>query len=79
MSNQSQQQYPDTAIGAKQALADMSVFTLEQMGRCQPDPYVVGVWKIMLNDPCSTFAIVYLAGYNDPFGSVRLTNDFESD
>jgi hypothetical protein len=69
--------YPDSSEGAKQALADMSVFSLNQMTGAVADPEVEGVWKVYLKDEMFQFAIVYLAGYKDPFKKLRTTNDFE--
>ena len=70
MSSNLTKKYPDTAAGAKQALADMSVFKLEDMVYAYPDPSVHGVWKVEL--PLSA-CIVYLAGYSE----INPYNDFE--
>jgi hypothetical protein len=78
-STQITHKYPDTSEGAKQALADMSVFSYNQMSGAYPDPMVAGVWKVYIENNSCTFAIVYLAGYPNPFGTIRLTNDFECD
>ena len=66
--------YRDTAEGAIEYLRDESSLDLDG-ATAQPDPYIQGVWKVTLRD--RTYAIVYLAGYKDPFGKVRAHNDFE--
>jgi hypothetical protein len=43
----------------------------------RPDPSVQGVWEVRTKD--GVRAIVYLAGYREPMGNVRATNDFEVD
>lgn len=72
--------YPDTAAGAKEMLINESIFTAADLDRAIHDPYVEGVWKVFHKQPSRhgvTASIVYLAGYHDPFGQVRETNDFE--
>lgn len=69
--------YPDTEVGAIEALKDMSVHNMEG-STAIPDPYVKGVWKVYLpNDNEFTAAIVYLAGYMEVVDK-RKFNDFES-
>lgn len=66
--------YPDTRAGALGALAWMSNLKLRG-ARAFPDPVVEGVWGVDLKD--GRRAIVYLAGYKDPWGTRRTHNDFE--
>lgn len=70
--------YPDTGRGAIQCLKDIS--TLRMRGAvADPDPIVSGVWRVRL--PAYRplrLAVVYLAGYPDPFGRKRTFNDFET-
>lgn len=69
--------YDDTAKGAIKYLRDDSSLDLTN-ATAQPDPQVQGVWKITTpNEPDVEFAVVYLAGYADPFGQVRDIDDFE--
>jgi hypothetical protein len=75
-----EKQFPDTAQGAIDALLDMSVFKREEVTGAIPDPSVEGVWLVRLKlkwDPDTNGAIVFLAGYRDPWGQVRAHNDFE--
>ena len=80
-----QKQYPDTAAGARQALLDMSHFTLADLqgSSTYPDNQVAGVWMVEhLNsviEPEAVASIVYLKGYKEPFGNVREMNDFETE
>ena len=68
--------YPDTTSGAIQALSDMS--SLDTSGAVALSDTVQGVYKVLTpNDYDVSFAIVYLAGYRDPWGRVRACNDFE--
>jgi hypothetical protein len=74
-------QYPDTAEGALQYLRDDSSLDLDG-ATTQCDPWVEGVWKVILAVPEPEIgqeieAIVYLGGYRCPLGDVRATNDFE--
>lgn len=66
--------YPDTADGAIQALKELSVLNCEGC-TARPDPSVRGVWEV--KNPKGQRAIVYLAGYPDPMGNTRISNDFE--
>ena len=73
--------YPDTAKGAIQYLRDDSSLDLKG-AKAIPDPWVYGVWKVILKVPKPEVgqeveAIVYLAGYKDPMGDTREMNDFE--
>lgn len=64
--------YPDTAEGAIQCLADES--TLETTGaKAEADPWVEGVWKVTMAS--GDAAIVYLKGYGNQLHSEF--NDFE--
>lgn len=66
--------YPDTLSGARQYLADAGLrMTGKERGQC--DPQVEGVWQVTLSDYAT--AVVYLAGYRDPWGRRREVNDFE--
>lgn len=84
------QKYPDTEEGAKQFLNDISTWDVSN-AKAIPDPQVDGVWKLtglvqktrgagrsFKGAPVRGEAIVYLAGYKDPFGRIRKENDFES-
>ena len=70
------QLYPDTAAGALACLRDDSRLKLAG-ATAEPDPAVKGVWRVTTAGGLR--AIVYLAGYRDPFGDVRVTNDFETE
>jgi len=74
--------YPDTLKGAIQALDDMSTLDMTNMTG-YPDPHVDGVWKIehpgQVDEPEAVASIVYLAGYEDPYGNIRQYNDFETE
>jgi hypothetical protein len=66
--------YPDTMAGALEFLKDESTFDLR--GAVGKMDSVEGVWLITM--PLThEAAIVYLAGYKDPFGKIREHNDFE--
>lgn len=72
--------FPDTDHGA------ISYLTLETQGAidlkecyAKPDPWVYGVWQVFTpSDSEVEYAIVYLAGYDQPNGETRARNDFES-
>lgn len=68
------QLYPDTEAGALACLREDSQLLLAG-ATAKPDPYVQGVWEVTTAG--SLRVIVYLAGYRDPFGDVRASNDFE--
>jgi len=68
--------YPDTKAGVIEMLKADSCFVIPENPKVKRDPQVQGVWKIWLDGGC---AIVYLAGYDDPWGNTRKENDFESD
>lgn len=70
--------HPDTAAGAAAALVSLAdAQTRAEFARAGyvPDPAVKGVW-IAVGD-LGQRAVIYLAGYADPFGRVREYNDFE--
>jgi hypothetical protein len=67
--------YPDTAKGAIQCLRDDSRGLNLTGAKAFPDPSVEGVWAVDMKD--GRRAIVYLAGYRDPWGEPRKYNDFE--
>lgn len=66
--------YPDTAAGAAKALLEMSTIDLSN-AVYTPDPHVAGVWLVQT---ATDRAVVYLAGYPDPWRQVRTENDFEA-
>jgi hypothetical protein len=68
--------YPNTTAGAIQYLKDDSCLVIPEKVRSKRDPKVDGVWKLWLDGGC---AIVYLAGEEDPWGNIRLHNDFEAE
>ncbi len=78
--SEAEKQYDDNARGAIQALGDMSVWDVSK-AKAKPDPQVDGVWMVtnILQDGTGGRAIVYLAGYKDPYGDVRRENDFEDE
>ena len=67
--------YPDTSAGALEALAvyldgwDGAVDSSSAIA----DPYFSGVWKIDIvsGDLAGHYAIVFLAGYPDAFGTAQ--------
>ena len=78
---EAEKQYDDNARGAIQALGDMSVWDVSK-AKAKPDPQVDGVWmvtNILQKGGTGGRAIVYLAGYKDPYGDVRKENDFEDE
>ncbi len=66
--------YPDTLEGAKAYLKDECTIDFTG-GTGRPDPQVQGVWEVWSKN--GDRAIVYLAGYKEPVGGIRPTNDFE--
>lgn len=66
--------YPDTEEGAISYLRDDAALDLDG-ATARPDPSVEGVWEVTLES--GRRAIVYLAGYEDPWGRERDWNDFE--
>jgi hypothetical protein len=74
--------YPDTEAGAIACLKSQSLYDVKG-ARAIPDPEVQGVWKVICKDNKhnrsieSSEAIVYLAGYPNPWGEFRKWNDFE--
>jgi hypothetical protein len=76
--------FPDNEQGAIQALlsmADPREIKSTNIAKANPDPQVEGVWEILFKKPIpggDTKAIVYLAGYPDPFGKIRAYDDFET-
>lgn len=69
-----EKQYKDSEHGAIQYLRDDAALDLDG-ATARPDPSVEGVWEVTLRD--GRRAIVYLAGYRDPWGRERQWNDFE--
>ena len=73
--------YTDNAQGAVEFIIKESVLRLSERTTCIPDPVVAGVWKITnlieLDNSLLVSAIIYMAGYPDPFKCIRQTNDFE--
>ena len=67
--------FSDTLSGARACLVEISTLRGASKARGRRDPAVEGVWK--LEAPWWE-AIVYLAGYHDPYGNRRTTNDFEA-
>jgi hypothetical protein len=74
---QGDKKFPDTAQGAKAALAMMTDMVSKELDQFLffPDPSVDGVWGA--DNPNGTRIIIYLAGYKTPFGKSRKHNDFE--
>jgi hypothetical protein len=75
----------DTKTGVLHALGRMldtrTVPVLLHKAIALPDPSVAGVWLVTAphkkaGKPAIGF-IVYLGGYNDPFGNERAEDDFE--
>ncbi len=69
--------YPDTSAGAIHYLRDDSTLSHLDSASAKPDPSVRGVWMVVSDKAPWRRAIVYLAGYRDPFGTIRDHNDFE--
>lgn len=74
------QQFPDTADGAIDALRSMSQF--KTFHSAQPDPSVKGVWMVHHDSiptkgqkPVKTRSIVYLKGHSD----LHKSNDYETE
>jgi hypothetical protein len=71
--------YPDTEAGVLDCLKEMTISDLTN-AKCTPDPVVQGIWKVYcpnIEPEDERTLIVYLAGYPNPFGIKRNTNDFE--
>lgn len=73
--------FPDTEAGVRDCVKTLyndSVLKKLKLNTCtvQADPMVAGVWKITSADKTME-AIVYLKGYNDPWGKLRTFNDSE--
>ena len=68
--------HPDTRHGALAYLREASSLDLRptNIRSVTADPAVEGVWEVMLSD---TQVIVYLQGFKDPWGKVRVESDFE--
>lgn len=78
-----QPDYPDSRAGVLQFIKNeidpQHVATELKPEECRiiPDSNVEGVW--LVENPNTGFgAIIYMAGYKDPWGDIRKTNDFES-
>jgi len=74
-----EKKYPDSVAGVKSYLKDDAAkYLVNQLDTAKftADPSVEGVWAVDFKD--GTRAIVYLAGYRDPFGNIRDHNDFET-
>jgi hypothetical protein len=74
--------FPNTIEGVKDMLkvnADKSWLKRVDLESCtfRHDPSVDGVWEVKMKN--GKRIIAYLAGYKDPWGKKRDTNDFESD
>lgn len=73
--------YPDTADGARAYLREEMGGLLE-VDDCpaRPDPWVRGVWELYpRHDGRLIQAVVYLAGYDTPWGEPRQHNDVETE
>jgi len=72
-----QERYQDSAAGAIQMLRDYADTKQVKLdgATARPDPQVQGVWEVKMKN--GDRAIVYLAGYREPMGNIRATNDFE--
>lgn len=71
--------YNDTKSGCIEFIKKESLLKITKNSNFYPDPSVEGVWKIT-NLKCSwgvTTAIIYMAGYKNPWGKIRNDNDFE--
>lgn len=75
--------FPDTKEGVLSCLREESTLIIPSNDleiEVEADPYVPGVWKVFLDpqpkEECE-FAVVYLAGYRDPWGDKREFNDWE--
>ncbi len=73
-----EKKYPDSAEGAIACLTELSTYKTKG-ATVRPDPSVQGVWQVTMPAEQGRRAIVYLAGYRDPWGKVRPNNDFESE
>ena len=74
--------YPDTLKGAIAFLAAESTLDLSN-ATGYPDPEVEGVWMVehpgQEHEPEAVASIVYLKGYDDPWGNERKENDWETE
>lgn len=74
--------YTDSAKGAIEMLGTDSSWDVSK-AKAQADPEVEGVWLVTnifdKHDRNKGRAIVYLAGYKDPYGRIRAYNDFEDE
>ena len=69
--------YEDTEAGVLLALANMSDLNLTD-ATADCDLWVEGVWLVTTpNDPTTSCAVVWLAGFTTAAGNRRPFNDFE--
>jgi hypothetical protein len=81
----SKKQYPDTPKGATQAFKDLAmmdneldpkIYNAEYKGQ-KPiiDPKIEGVWMFKSKKNSSEVVVLYLKGYEDPYGKLRKENE----
>ena len=74
--------YPDSKSGVLALLREETTINIPEDNNqitVQPDPVVEGVWKIYIDPKTNdedNVVIVELAGYSDPWGRKRITNDW---
>ncbi|MAJ90030.1 MAG: hypothetical protein CMD08_01995 [Flavobacteriales bacterium] len=75
--------FPDSKAGVLDLLREESNINMPEDNNqvnVVPDPWVEGVWKVDIDPKINdgdNVAIVYLAGYADPWGIKRIVNDWE--
>jgi len=77
--------YTDSIEGCKDFVKHETVYKLDKNTKFEADPYVEGVWRISDLKCVSNHShhrenhtiIIYMAGYKDPWGQLRESNDFE--
>ena len=80
--------YDDSEAGARKFITDETIFLFSKDSKVDPDPEVMGVWRVTELEELNHLGkvgregitvILYMAGYPDPTGENRKTNDFEND
>lgn len=68
---------PDTEAGARQAFEDATGTRATSGAVFTPDPAVAGVWAVKNAWEHGGDAILYMAGYSNPWGVTRESSDVD--
>lgn len=82
MFNRHDRRFTDNIPGCITFISTQTVFKLTKDTKYEPDPAIEGVWRVTglavnKRHKVRYSIILYMAGYNDPWGHERKTNDFE--